>query len=178
MQGIAAKNILGLLLNLSAFVRRQKFRADWGINNVMQDTADLIIKPAAKVGYHLADHSFGQADIDVIACKMIAAKGTPAECILGHISSSDYQTAAAVCNIKQNLCAFAGLCVFIGDIPQRRIMTDILKVLENRCFDGNIPIFGTERRNQAKCIVIGAVAGAKSWHGNGNQILGRQLQLF
>ena len=120
MQGIAAKNILGLLLNLSAFVRRQKFWADWGINNVMQDAADLIIKPAAKIGYHLADHGFGQADIDVIACEMIAAKGTPAECILGHISSSDYQTAAAVCNIKQNLCAFAGLCVFIGNIPQRR----------------------------------------------------------
>ena len=74
MQGIAAKNILGLLLNLSAFVRRQKFWADWGINNVMQDAADLIIKPAAKIGYHLADHGFGQADIDVIACEMIAAK--------------------------------------------------------------------------------------------------------
>ena len=56
-------------------------------------------------------------------------------------------------------------------------MADVLKVLEHRGLDGDVPILCTQRGNQAQRIVVGAVGGAEARHGDCDEIVSRQLQL-
>ena len=144
----------------------------------MQDGANLLIEVGTQVGDHPTNHRLGQADIDVVVGKVVPAKGTPAQRILGHISGADHQSAAAVCHIHQNLGALTCLCIFIGDIPHRRVVSDVLKMLQDRCLDGNVTVVGSQSGNQAQSVVVGAVGSAKAGHGNGNQIVCRQVQLL
>ena len=129
VQLVAAQDVLGLLLDFAALVRRQQLGADRRVHNVAQDAADLVVKAGAQEGDHFADHRLGQADVDVVVGQMVAAEGAPAQRVLGHVAGADHDAAAAVGHVHQNLVCARAPGRFHSDVPQRRVVADVLKVL-------------------------------------------------
>ena len=107
---------------------------------------------------------------------MVAVESTPAESGFAHVAGADNQTAGCVGDVKEDLCAFTGLCIFVSDIFNGWVVSNILKMLQNGGLDGNIAVFAAQCGNETQGVVVGAVGGAEARHGDANEILCRQFQ--
>jgi len=95
---------------------------------------------------------------------MVAVIRCPAKCKLGHITGTDYQAAAFVCNVHKNLSSFSRLRIFICDVIDIRIVFYIRKMLIYRRFDIYFFQSNTKRICKINRIVIRSVRCTETRH--------------
>ena len=95
----------------------------------------FILTGIGEVAYEVAYQGLGDGGVDTVHGHMIAVVGGPAEGELGEITGTDDHTAGLVGDVHKDLSPFSGLRVFIGDIMDIDIMTDVAQVDGNGFFD-------------------------------------------
>ena len=177
MKGVGPQDVLGFLLDVAGCVRGEEFRAHRGVQDIPQHLSGVAqqFRPGDIV-HHPADHRLGDADVDVVVGNMIPGKGAPPQGLLRKVAGAHHQAAYRISQIQKDLGPLPGLGIFIGGVLFGRIVADILKVLEDRRLDGDIPAGCPQVLDEGEGVEVGAVAGAKAGHGNRHHVLPGEIQ--
>ena len=168
---IRSDDVFCFLLDLSVFIRGEKFRADGCIDDIFEDLAGFLIEIGIGRADNVRDHGFGNGAVHAVHGNMIAVEGAPSHCGFGKIARSDRDPIHLVGKIEQDLGAFARLCVFVDDIAFFRIVSDGMEVFEASLLDADLAEFRSEFAAETDRVVVGAPGGSESGHCHGNHII-------
>ena len=115
----------------------------------------------------ITDQGFGDTGVNAIHRHVIAVIGSPAQRQFGKIPGTDDNPTQLVGKVHQNLGAFPGLGIFIGDIVKFDGVADIVKVSGTGRDYRNLMEAGAESFDQGDGVIIGTVGGAKARHCDG-----------
>ena len=90
----------------------------------------------------------------------------PAKCDFGKVTRSNDNAAFFICQVHQDLGAFASLYVFVSHIELCRIVTDVLEMLQARGLDVDCSEFNAQEFRHRNSIVLCAFGRAESRHCN------------
>ena len=110
--------------------------------------------------------SLGYAGIYSIHRHVVAIVGSPSEGKLAEVACSHHHSADAVCHVHKNLCALSSLSVLVGDVVVCDVVVDVEEMLCDTLCYGYFLHSDTERCHKTNGIVVCAVGGSKSWHGD------------
>ena len=139
MQRIGSHKILGLLADLSLCIRRKQFRADGGIQNILQhiEGGRKAFLPGNGID-HPADQRLGNRTVDAVHTHMVAIIGAPAQGQFGKIAGANHNAAHTAGKVHEDLGPFPGLGIFVSGIADSGIMTNIFKMQGNRILNGDL----------------------------------------
>ena len=178
LKAVRADSLLALLLDLIV-VNGQKLRRDGAVKHIKKRILQRpILSRIGNIAYVGTDLGFCQTEVDVVHARMITVVGTPAVNVLAEILGADIQTVGLVGDVHQNLRAFAGLGVFIGDRIIILCVPDILKMLQNRLADIDDAHFSAELPGHNDSVVFGAGGRSETGHRTGNHVFRRKAKLF
>ena len=92
--------------------------------------------------------------------------GTPSQGKFAKVARTNDKSVHLITQIHQNLRTLTRLCVLISRIVYLWIMTNILKMLQNRGFNINLTNRDTKTLHECHSILIGSACCSEPWHGN------------
>ena len=116
--------------------------------------------------YQIAYQCLWNGGVDGIHAHMVAVVGCPAQSQFGEVTRADNNPAALVCQIHEDLCPFSCLTVFIGDIVNGFLLTDVRKMLPHTLLNRNFPQGCPIGFCQAASVLISTVCRTKAGHCN------------
>ena len=167
VQLVWSHEVFGLLADIALFVGWNQFRTDGGFDDIGQYLTGLGIgKSGGKILDEIADKGLGNASVHTIHRHVVAVISGPAQGQFTHVASADNESAHLVGHIHKNLSALAGLSVLVGHIMLIHVMADIQEMLGDALGDADFAQGHSQPFHEHKGIVMGAVGGAESGHGD------------
>ena len=117
--------------------------------------------------HHRPDEGLWDVRVHSVHAHMVAVVGTPAERYFREVASADDGSAHLVSQVHQHLSAFAGLRVFVGDVVVRRVLADVLEMLEDGIADPDFHRGDAQPVHQLPGVGVRPVRSAEAGHGDG-----------
>ena len=177
MKFVWTHKVFSLLQDGSVDVGRNQLWRDWRLDDVEQGLLRGFIHagechPLDEV----LDEGLRNGAVDAIHGHVVGVVSAPSKGKFAEVACSDDKTVALVGNIHENLRALTSLTVLIGHVVVVEVVTDV-KEVANTCFlDADFLDGDAQRLHQSHRIVVGAVGGAKAWHGDTDDLLAWTLE--
>ena len=177
MQLVGTDEVFRLLRDLSFGVRRQKFRRDRRIEHVIERRrARLISSGVREVPDKVPDQGLRNTGVDTVHRHMVAVVGRPAERELRKVARTDDEAVRFIGKVHEDLGAFPGLRVFIGDVVVVLIVADVGEMLPHRVPDRDLAKLRPRTFRQHAGVAVRPVGGPEARHRDAENAAPRQAE--
>ena len=114
----------------------------------------------------MADKCLRNGTVDTIVRHVVGIVCCPSQCEFGKVASSYHKTIHLVCHIHEDLCAFASLSVLVCNIVLIDVVLNVLEMLEACLAYTDFAKRDAQALHKCHSIMIGAVGGSETRHGN------------
>ena len=107
---------------------------------------------------------------------MVGVVGRPAKRELTEVAGADDDAVQLIRDVHEKLRPLTSLRVLVDHGVILRVVPDVLKMLQHRGLDVDLPQRRVQKTRQRHCVIVCAVRGAERRHGHGDDILAREPQ--
>ena len=172
---VGPNKVFCLLLDIPMVVGWCEFGTDGCVDDVEEGVSCrriLLCYPADE----MADKGLRDGAVDVVHGHVVGIVGAPAEGEFAEVACADDESTELVGYVHEYLGAFACLSVFVGDIVVGGVVSDVGKVLEAGFADGNFATGDSELLHEGLSVVVGAVCGAETRHGDADDVAAAAIE--
>ena len=170
MKFIWSYDILCLLSDFTILISRDKFRANWCIEDILEN----LWKYCKAIFFRLIRYKLNEVSykclwyrsIYSIHRHMISIISSPAKCELRKVACSDYDTANLVCVVHKNLCSLTSLSILICNIMYIHALSDILEMNCNSISDRNLDKLCSDFFYKRTSVIVCSICCSETRHSN------------
>ncbi len=152
--------------------------ADGRVHDVAQDGGGVSLQPGfGRIAHQTADECLGNARVDAVHAHVVAVVGGPAQGQFRQVSRTDDDSSQLVGEVHEYLRALTGLRVLIRRVVLVHVVTDVFEVPDDTLGDIDFPDGHPEVGHQLQGVVVSAVGGAETGHGDAHDSLAVVAQL-